>query len=265
MRGRFLITIVIVLFTLFFGSNSAFALKPVQTIHVFVALCDNKNQGIAPVPSQLGNGDDPRNNLYWGALYGVKTFFKKSDDWNLISNIKDPDNGILERCVFRHRNGDVYLIADAYRGINIKQAVIDFLESASGEKHITVSFEQASKEITLDAGGKASLLAYVGHDGLMDFQLDSYPKRSDDTMRDVIILACISRSYFAEPIHHAGANPLLWTTGLMAPEAYTLKNAIDGWILHETGEEISLRAAKAYQKYQDCSLNAARNLFVTGW
>ncbi len=46
-----------------------------RTIHIFVALCDNKNQGIVPVPPILGNGEDPKNNLYWGALYGVKTFF----------------------------------------------------------------------------------------------------------------------------------------------------------------------------------------------
>ncbi|MEM6697149.1 MAG: hypothetical protein AAF599_02045, partial [Bacteroidota bacterium] len=43
-----------------------------QTIHVFVALCDNVNQGIVPVPEHLGNGQDANSNLYWGAAYGVK-------------------------------------------------------------------------------------------------------------------------------------------------------------------------------------------------
>ena len=32
----------------------------------------------------------------------------------------------------------------------------------------------------------------------------------------------------------------------MAPEAYTLKWAIDGWIRNETDDEIRERAAKAY-------------------
>jgi hypothetical protein len=36
---------------------------------------------IAAVPKLIGNGDDPYNNLYWGAQYGVKTYFKKSSDW----------------------------------------------------------------------------------------------------------------------------------------------------------------------------------------
>lgn len=45
----------------------------VKSIQVFVALCDNVNQGIVPVPAALGDGEDVKNNLYWGARYGVKT------------------------------------------------------------------------------------------------------------------------------------------------------------------------------------------------
>ena len=38
-----------------------------KVVHVFVALCDNRHQGIVPVRAELGNGQDPRTNLYWGA------------------------------------------------------------------------------------------------------------------------------------------------------------------------------------------------------
>ena len=50
-----------------------------------------------------------------------------------------------------------------------------------------------------------------------------------------------------------------------APEAYTLKAAVDGWILNEDGEKIRRRAAEAYHKYQKCGLKGALNLFATGW
>src|SRR5689334_16291764 len=63
----------------------------VPVIHVFVALCDNVNQGIVPVAPSLGNGDDPAKNLYWGAAFGVKTFFNKSADWQSVSSIS-PSN-----------------------------------------------------------------------------------------------------------------------------------------------------------------------------
>lgn len=56
---------------------SSFSFAKMKVVHVVVALCDNKYQGIVPVPAMIGNGQDPSNNLYWGAAYGVKTFMKK--------------------------------------------------------------------------------------------------------------------------------------------------------------------------------------------
>ncbi len=37
-----------------------------RTIHVFVALADNKSQGIVPVAAILGNGDDPAQLRWFG-------------------------------------------------------------------------------------------------------------------------------------------------------------------------------------------------------
>src|SRR5215510_12112818 len=51
------------------------AVNSVPVIHVFVALADNVNQGIVPVSASLGNGDNAKTNLYWGAAFGVRTFF----------------------------------------------------------------------------------------------------------------------------------------------------------------------------------------------
>ena len=255
-------SILILLLALIFPSRGA---AEVQTIHVYVALCDNANQGIIPVPAFLGNGEDPKSNLYWGAMYGVKSFFKKSSAWKLFSTIVEPTEEILERCVFIHKDGDAVLVADAYRGDKIKQTILDFLSSAAGRNkdNIKVTINNENKDI--DFGGEAQLTAYVGHNGLMDFSLDSYPTTSDAKSRDVIILACHSRSYFTKAVKSAGANPLVWTTGLMAPEAYTLKSAVDGWLLSETSEEIRERAAQAYSHYQKCSLKAAKRLLVTGY
>src|SRR5215510_9764823 len=69
--------------------------RPV-VVHVFVALADNRTQGIVPVPAGLGNGKDPANNLYWGAAFGVKTFFKKSSAWKTVSCATGPSPAILE-------------------------------------------------------------------------------------------------------------------------------------------------------------------------
>ena len=230
-----------------------------------MALCDNVNQGIVPVSASLGNGDNPATNLYWGAAFGVKTFFGKSKDWELVSEKQNPSPAILDRLIFKRKGSDVLMVADAYRGKEISQAIWDFLEASSGKPGEQLSFTKAGHQTTFNSGGSSDLVVYAGHDGLMDFTLQSTPKARDDRKRKAIILACVSQKYFAKPLERTGAVPLVWTTGLMAPEAYILSAAIDGWLKKETDEEIRIRAAKAYNSYQNCGLKAASNLFATGW
>jgi hypothetical protein len=236
-----------------------------RTIHVFVALADNANQGIVPVPAKLGNGEDPEHNLYWGSAFGVKTFFSRSGDWKLLSSGQKTKDEVLERCIFKHRSGDVYLIADAYRGREIQTAILNFLDAAAGLSREQIRVKDGLQVVALEARSGSSVVAYIGHDGLMDFKLPRVPRNKDDAPRQAIILACASKIYFAAPLRASGAYPLVWTTGLMAPEAYTLKSALDGWIRGEDAQQIRERAASAYDKYQKCGINAARKLLATGW
>lgn len=239
--------------------------NPFPVIHVFVALCDNVNQGIVPVSAPLGNGDNPATNLYWGAAFGVKTFFSKSKEWELVAESKNPSPAILARAVFKKRDRDVFIVADAYRGKEIAQTIWDFLEAASGKAGEELTVTRGTRKFTFNTSGSSELVAYVGHDGLMDFTLEATPEKRDDHRRKAIILACISKKYFAKPLERTGAEPLLWTTNLMAPEAYILSAAIDGWLKQESNEQIRVRAARAYHGYQNCGLKAASNLFATGW
>jgi hypothetical protein len=236
-----------------------------RVVHVFVALADNQHQGIIPVPPALGNGRDPRRNLYWGAAYGVRTYFKASEDWELVWSGRGTKDAILERCVFKSRQDDVYLVADAYEGSQIKLAVTDFLSAAAGVAKEKVSFKIRSEEVSILIAGDANLVVYVGHDAFMDFQTPPIAGIRGNNTRQTIILACASKAFFAPYIRQTGAEPLLWTTGLMAPEAYTLKAALDGWIAHEDDEAIRRRAAQAYDRYQKCGARAALRLFATTW
>ena len=237
------------------------AVNSVPVIHVFVALADNVNQGIVPVSASLGNGDSPGTNLYWGAAFGVRTFFSRNKDWELVSITRNPSTTILERGIFKHRRIPLLLVADAYRGKEIAQTTWDFLEAAAGKPGEKLN----AGSTEFHTAGSADLVAYVGHNGLMDFKLQTQPKSRDDRQRRAIILACASKQYFSPALQQTGATPLLWTTNLMAPEAYVLSAAIDGWIKKDSDEQVRLRAADAYNKYQNCGVKAARNLFATGW
>lgn len=242
--------------TIFAQSNTT----DTKVIHVFVSLCDNKYQGIVPVPKAIGNGQDHNNNLYWGCAYGVRTFFKKSNEWKLLST-REKNGVVLERLVFKHASKNYYLVADAYDGQYIEQCTKDFLNSSCGNKKDTLQINGT----TLGIAGNSALVAYIGHDGLMDFQLSETYANTTTIRRDIIILACYSKRFFSPHLKTANINPLVWTTNLMCPEAYTLHDALSGYINGENNAQIRERAAAAYSRYQKCSLNAAKGLLVTGW
>ncbi len=232
-----------------------------QTIYLQVALCDNTYQGIVPIPAKIGNGQDPGANLYWGAAFGIKTFFRKSKNWELIST-RNPNDTILERLIFRHKQHKaVYLVADAYNGKYIKQCTVDFLNNSSGTVKDTVMVTGKA----LGIKGHATTLAYIGHDGLMDFQLKETFINTDKVKRDIFVLACFSKKYFAPYLAQAQVKPVLWTSHLMAPEAYIIHDALEIYLNKGTPEQVRSHAAAAYARYQKCSLKAAQNLLVTGW
>ncbi|MFI5149553.1 MAG: hypothetical protein ACHQRM_07440 [Bacteroidia bacterium] len=235
-----------------------------KIIRVYVALCDNDSQGIVPVPRKIGNGNDPDNNLYWGCGYGVRTFFNNSEDWMLLRKSKNPAPNILERCIYRRRRDDVYLVAEAYKGARIRQCTIDFLNASANNCSDTLHVKYLGTDKTLELK-TAPLICYVGHSALMDFSLDSFPQKRGQTEKSVIIMCCASRLMYTRAIKASGATPLLWTTNLMCPEAYTLKSAIDGYLNKETGLQLCNRAAEVYNQYQKCGMKGARALFCTGF
>lgn len=240
-----------------------------KVVHVFVALCDNKHQSIVPVPAELGDGKDPRTNLYWGAMYGVKTFLRRSPHWREhVCARPEARPAVLDRCLFElsDANPGVWVLADAYDGAKMKDALRDFFDAAAGRSTPVLDVTRTGKKVHIAAGGRADLVCFVGHNGLMDVHLGGYPvRRSQKSPASAVVLACKSHAYFKQPLRRAGSEPLLTATGLMAPEAYTLDAAVRSWAANDPPEATRFKAAKAYAKYQRISERAALRLFVTGW
>jgi hypothetical protein len=134
------------------------------------------------------------------------------------------------------------MTADAWRGSRIRDAITSFFINAAGE----------------NVGQNADIVAYVGHDGLMEFEVSPQASRSARKKPESIVLACASAQYFSRHLSEAGSRPLLLTTGLMAPEAYTLTAAVEAWV---AGTDVHEAAAQAYHRYQKCGIKAARRLF----
>ena len=109
--------------------NDISAGKPV-IVQVSVALADNKNQWIVPVPAAIGDGQNATTNLYWGARYGLKTYMTRDAGWKKMASLETRDERIIERLVLRKeflrhgRSVPVYLVADAWDGIYINDTII---------------------------------------------------------------------------------------------------------------------------------------------
>jgi hypothetical protein len=231
--------------------------------HILVPLCDNKNQGIVPVNASLGDGQNLKTNLYWGAGYGMRTHFQRQTAWKTLE-VSDPEEAhILQRLVMRrsYPNGaTVVLIADAYDGAYMQRCIEDYLDGLCGIKNGDVT---AAAE-TFPAWAGADLLAFNGHNGLMDNEIAERQFVSGHP-KDAVAIACISHSWFEPHLQRANAYPLVTTTNLLAPEAYIMRAIIDSWAQLKSGAEIDAAAAQGNSTYQKCSLSSSNRLFRTGW
>ena len=233
--------------------------KPL-TAHVVVALADNIHQGLVPVSEELGNGQNPRTNLYWGALYGIRTFFRRSAGWTLVPEVGGAPQGVLDRVLLSttvNRTGigsvPVHVIADAWDGQEMRSAIEHFFDMAGGRQPETISAEINGQPVTVLAGGNAHVVAFVGHNGLMDFEIpETSQPVAGNRPKSAVVLACFSRDFFESLLLNAGAHPLLMTKGRMAPEAYTLDAALKSWFSGEDAETTHRAAAASYCEYQKC-------------
>jgi len=222
------------------------------------------------VPKHLGNGQDTRNNLYWGAMYGVSTFLTRNGWRRVQAEFPLLPKAVLKRIVLhKHvkrsdRSIDVYLVAEAWDGKHIKSATERFLLMAAGRKSENLRIQTADAVGEIQAGAAAHLIAYVGHNGLMDFSLADLSGGSAAALpRSAVVLACRSKQYFQKPLKRGDAHLSLLTTGFMAPEAYTLDAVVTSWASGDEPQKVRESAAHAYHKYQKCGLKPARNLFFS--
>lgn len=243
-------------------ASAPIAQEPVRTVHAFVALCDNASQGIVPVPPRIGDGDDPESNLYWGSAEGLRTQFCRSRDWKLAGRPSPGAPWILDRCVFRHVSGKAYLVADAYRGSEIRRALADFLAACLGEGEQEVRLTVEGRPVVLACGGKASLVVYLGHNGLMDFPPPPLREAAKVPKRPAAVLCCMSESYFGPLLRPRGADLILTTRQLMYPGAFLLQALLEGWLKGEDARGIRESAAQAYSKNQGISVAAAMGIFA---
>ena len=111
-------------------------------------------------------------------------------------------------------------------------------------------------------GGGANLVAYIGHNGLMEHKIPGPPVIDVKRKRDAIVLCCRSDRYFNGLLRRNGARPILTTQQLMYPGAFALHATLEGWLKRESLAQLRLRAGKAMAKNQKISVKAATAIFT---
>ncbi len=202
--------------------------------HVVVALCDNEFQGIVPVPAGSATARDPKSNLYWGAMYGVRSYFRgePATGSRVAACASRAMHACSTACCFdarRHAKRQATRSVAGSRGL--ERAGTSPRPSGTSSSSIAANTSRRIRgrrpRIRRPAGA-AHVMAFVGHNGLMDFAAPVLPRarRRSFPPHASVVLACMSDSLFCSRCCVQHSAPLLTTTGLMAPEAYTLDAAL---------------------------------------
>jgi hypothetical protein len=218
--------------------------KPL-VVQAHVPLCDND---VIPCGNaRLGDGDHPEKNLYWATTEGFLGWFgRRGGGWK---QVLDGDGGaigeehVLDLRVWRRelatpaawrRAGaparfTMYVVAQAWRGEEIHRAFSHYADDLYGVTAHEVTLADGTR---IAAGGDAHVVAYVGHNHLMDldaFDWAAVAKHADDRPRGAIAIACHTAVYMQDLVPGARQVPLVLTRDFLLASAAALEGAVLGF------------------------------------
>jgi len=234
--------------------------KPL-VVEVHVPLCDNS---IIPCGNpKLGDGENPETNLYWATTPGFGRWFARGGGgWKRIelAGAETGDKDVLALHVYRRTQRspaawrkagapaafELDLVVHAWRGTAIDRALATYAQDISGGATRTIKLADGT---ALDAGGAAQLVAWVGHNRLMDLESFDWPEPST-TRKGTIAIACHTAAYMEESVSASTRVPLLMTRDFLFANAAPLEAAVLAFASGGTYAKIRVDAATAYAGVQ---------------
>lgn len=219
--------------------------KPL-VVEVHVPLCDNDI--IRCGNAKLGDGDNPATNLYWATTPGFGYWFRrKGSGWTEVSVEKENtgDKDVLEKRTYRRaiatpaawrkrgapKRYELVVVIRAWRGSAIDRALAAYAADISGK------------------GTHARLVAFVGHNRLMDVDAFAWPAPGTE-VKGAIAIACATAPYMKEDVSAATRVPLLMTSGLLFANAAPLEASVLAFARGGGYAAIRRDAATAYAGVQ---------------
>jgi hypothetical protein len=218
--------------------------KPL-VVEIHVPLCDND---IIPCGNaKLGDGDTPSTNLYWATTPGFGYWFKRrGSGWTKMESetSEATDNDVLETLRYRRtvttsaawrkrgapKTYDVELVIHAWRGSAIDRALDTYAAAVSGKS-------------------TAQIVAFVGHNRLMDLDTYKWPEPGKDA-KGTIAIACHTAAYMKRDVSASTRVPLLMTSDFLFSNAAPLEAAVLAFARGGNYAQIRRDAATAYAGVQ---------------
>lgn len=232
-------------------------------LQVAIPLCSD--QQIHCGGSWAGNPAGLRTNIYWGAIFGARTIFERSDlGWERV-DVSPRALPMLEQAVYRRRvpgaawgvDGEIeaLVVLQAFHGAHIHHAVNTLWQTAlaGGE----VSFRDAGR----DRREPITVAAYAGHNRLMDGLRLPPPPPSPRPIPS-FVLACMSERHFGVPLRGSGSPTLLTSRAYMAPEGYVIDAVARAIAENRPAPEIRSAAVDATARWQRISRARADAVFA---
>jgi hypothetical protein len=245
-------------------------------VQVHVPLCDND---IIPCGNaRLGDGDNPDTNLYWATSPGFGRWFtRKKSGWKQVldgdgATVGDAD--VLDVRVFRRTvkasrawrkagapaRFDVYVVAQAWRGAAIDAALAAYAADLYGGAERAIELADGT---TIAAGGAARIVAYVGHNRLMDVDAYAWPAEAPDApAKGAVAIACHTASYMGEDVPAATRVPLLMTRDFLFANAAPLERAVVAFAEGGGYADVRTAAAEGYAAAQDRDVKKVQGAFT---
>jgi hypothetical protein len=236
--------------------------KPL-VVQIHAPLCD---KSIIPCGNdKLGNGDNPDTNLYWATSPGFgKWFARKGGGWKRVLAQKAGETGdddVLALHVYKRtltapsawvkrgapKTYDAFAVVFGWRGTAIDRALDAYAREVSGLDERTLELADGTK---LTAGGAAQIVAYSGHNRLMDVDTYAWPAPGA-AAQGAIAVACKTADYMEDEVPAPTRVPLLMTRDFLFANAAPVEAVVLAFAKGGSYATIRKEAAAAYAKVQE--------------
>lgn len=226
--------------------------------------------------TRYADGDDPRTNLYWGALFGIDTHFPNSAGWRRAYRDEAADTKVVARSVFHKRvvpsehwvelgvtePFGVYVLAVAWRHDHLVEAMEQPIRDAICGQAVDLQVDGKS----IAFGGGSAIVGYVGQNHMHEEYWNPLDRLDGCRLTrqvGIFYAAPFSAAVLHMPLVDTGLYPVLFTRNRITPEAYVVDGILDAMIVGDFDEGFIDSAAAQYARYQKgVGIETARSLFV---